>query len=956
MWKEKRAGSMQIAQSGMFLNACVPDRRGLKLKLRMFPPFDRNRAPVRRLLLAAGFWLALASSSLAGVTIGDLRCDYAVDPLGVDSPHPRLFWKLASRERGQQQTAYQILVASSPKILAKDNGDLWDSGKVESGETIQIFYGGQELKSAQPVFWKVRAWDAGGKVSAWSRPATWTMGVLQNADWQARWIGAADTNIQSLFLRREFQVKSGLRRALVHVCGLGQYELTLNGKKAGDDFLSPGWTKYNRTCLYDTRDITDLLRKGTNAIGLELVSGMYSVPSSRFKPPGYVPYSFGPLQAIAQLRLEYADGSVEIIGTDENWHTTPGPITYSSTYSGEDYDARLAPDGWDRPGFADARWSPARVAGGPGGELRGLSCAAPPIRACELLHPVSVHPLTNGARVYDLGQNAAIIPRIVVEGPAGAVVRILPSELLKPDGRLDDTMCNGKSFWTYTLKGGGAETWFPKFFYRGARYLQVDCYPSKGKTSLPVVKSIAGMVVQSASEPVGEFQCSDDLFNRIHTLVRWAQRGNMMSVMTDCPQREKRGWLEEDHLNGPALRYEFDLAQLFTKTLNDISDSQLTNGLVPTTAPEYAVFRDPGDTNHLRGKFGDSPEWSSAFILVPWQQYEFDGDLNLFRIHYDAMTNYLAYLGSRATNLMVNYGLGDWYDLGPKHPGVAQLTPVALTATAFYFQDVEIMSHVAALLGKADDARQFSDLAENIRAAFHNKFFDPTNQSYATGSQTANSIPLVMAICDPTHRAAVLDAVVRDVRRRGNALTAGDVGYRYLLRALADGGRSAVIFDINHQSEKPGYGFQLKKGATSLAEAWNAGRDSSQNHFMLGQINEWFYHDLAGIQNAPGSAGFEKIIVHPQPVGDITWVRARFDSIRGKIVSDWKCHGDQFTLKVTIPANTVATVFVPARTAAGVTESGRPAASSPGVKFAREEKGCAVFEIGSGGYDFESKL
>ncbi|MFZ0827221.1 MAG: family 78 glycoside hydrolase catalytic domain [Verrucomicrobiia bacterium] len=926
----------------------------------MLTPCNRSQAQGRRLLFAAGFWLTVVSQSVAAVTVDGLRCDYAVNPLGVDSPHPRLFWILESRERGQRQSAYQILAASSPKNLADDNGDLWDSGKVDSGETIQIPYRGVELKSAQPVFWKVRAWDAGGKVSAWSRPATWTMGVLADSDWRARWISAPDTNFETLLLRREFTVKPGLQRALVNLCGLGQYELSLDGKRAGDDLLAPGWSKYDRTCLYDTRDVTQLLHPGKNAAGIFLAGGMYDVrdtPPRCFIPPGQVPYSFGPLQAIAQLRLEYADGSVEIIGTDESWRVAPGPITFSSIYNGEDFDARLVAGGWDQANFNDSKWRSAQSTRGPGGTLRGLSCAAPPIRTFEVLKPVSTRQLTNGARVYDLGQNASLMPRIVVKGPAGAVVRIVPSELVKPDGRLDDTMCGGKTRWTYTLNGTGAETWFPKFFYRGARYLQVTCFPPQGKTNLPVVKSIVGVVIQSASGPVGEFQCSDDLFNRIHTLVRWAQRGNMMSLMTDCPQREKRGWLEEDHLNGPALRYEFDLAQLFTKQLNDMADSQLANGLVPTTAPEYTVFQDRGQTNRdERNRFGDSPEWGSAFILVPWQQYEFDGDLELFRRHYDAMKNYLAFLEGRANNHIVDYGLGDWYDIGPRSPGIAQLTPIALTATAFYFQDVQIMAQAAARLGQTNDARAYSERAGEIRAAFNDKFYNPTHRSYATGSQCANSIPLVMGLCDPTNRAAVLDAVVRDVRARGNALTAGDVGYRYLLRALADGGRSDVIFEINHQSDKPGYGFQLKKGATSLTEAWNAGRTSSQNHFMLGQILEWFYHDLAGIRNDPAGAGFEKILIQPQPVGDLTWARAQFISIRGKIVSDWKRRGDQFTLKVSIPANTTATVMVPARSSAVVTEGGKPASLGRGVKFLREEDGCAVFETGSGDYDFESRL
>ena len=903
--------------------------------------------------------VALAFSANAALMPVNLRCDYAVNPLGVDSESPRLFWELKSSERGQQQTACQILVASSVENLAHDNGDLWDSGKVDSDETIQILYAGATPKSSQQIFWKVRAWDADGKVSAWSKTATWTMGLLSTNDWQAKWIGAADTNIPSILLRREFVVKPGLRRALINICGLGQYELTLNGKKVGDDFLSPGWSKYDKTCLYDTRDITAELKAGKNAAGIELGNGMYNFLKPRFVPSGGRPYSFGPQKAIAQIRLEYADGSIETIGTDENWRVARGPIVSSSIYSGEDFDARLVQNGWNKINFDNSKWSPAEIVNGPGGELRGLSCAAPPIREFEIHKPVSSRTLTNGDVIFDLGQNASHIPKISVTGPVGSRVRIILSELVSSNGSADQISMGvrrGSAIWCeFTKATDGVETWSPKFFYVGCRYFEVKSFPAKGETKLPAVKSIEGIVVQSSSEPDGDFECSNPLFNSIHKLVRWAQRANMVSVMTDCPTREKRGWLEQDHLNGPALRYEFDLAQLFTKTLNDIADSQLASGLVPTVAPEYTIFRDKGQTDEQRGIFGDSPEWGSAFILVPWQQYEFDGDLNLFRLHYDAMTKYLAYFGSRATNYIVNYGLGDWYDLGPKHPGVAQLTPIALTATAFYFQDAEIMSRAAALLGKTDDAKQFSGLAENIRAAFNGKFYNETNHFYATDSQTANSIPLVMGICEPTNRADVLDAIVADIRKRGNAFTAGDVGYRYLLRALADGGRSDVIFDINNQSDKPGYGLQLKKNATSLTEAWDAGRDSSQNHFMLGQIQEWFYHDLAGIQNDPGSAGFKKIVIKPQPVGDVTWVKASYNSIRGKIVSDWKRDGGKFTLKVSIPANTTATVYFPAKSVDEVLENGKPVAQSRNVNFLREENRRAIFEIASGSYEFKAE-
>jgi hypothetical protein len=892
-------------------------------------------------------FVTLAQLAGAALTPVDLRCDYAVNPLGVDSPSPRLFWQLAGDS--QRQTAYEILAASSEKILARNTADIWDSGRVASDETIQIPFPGENLKSAETVFWKVRAWDEHGKVSAWSRPAAWTMGVRQDSDWQAKWIGAANTNIPSLLLRREFAVQPGLKRALVNVCGLGQYELTLNGKKVGEDFLSPGWSKYDKTCLYDTFDITAGLARGDNAVGLELGNGMYNLPATRFKPPGYRPYSYGPVKAIAQIRLEYADGSVVTVGTDEQWRVAPGPITACSIYSGEDFDARRVSAGWNQIHFAGSNWSPALVVSGPGGELRGLVCAAPPIRRFEIHPPVWSRTITNGDQIFDLGQNATHIPQISVIGPAGSRVRIIPSEL--GDGLVSGGSLGEKrrsAIWCdFTKATDGEETWSPKFFYIGCRYLEVRSFPAKGETNLPSVTTIAGIVVQSASEPIGDFECSNPLFNRIRTLVRWAQRSNMMSLMTDCPQREKRGWLEEDHLNGPALRYEFNLAQLFTKMMNDIADSQLSNGLVPTTAPEYSVFQDGKQTANERGMFGDSPEWGSAFILVPWQQYEFDGDLNLFGAHYEAMTNYLAYLGRRSNHYIVNYGLGDWYDLGPRPPGVSQLTPIALTATAFYFQDAAIMARAAALLGKNNDAKNFSDLAENIRAAFNEKFYNPTSPGYATGSQTANSIALVMGLCEPANRAAVLNSIVADVRRRGNALTAGDVGYRYLLRALAEGGRSDVIFDINNQSDKPGYGMQLKRGATSLTEAWDAGPSSSQNHFMLGQIQEWFYHDLAGIRS--GGDGFKQIVIAPQPVGDVTWTKASYQSIRGKIVSDWKREAGKFTLNISIPPNTAATVFVPFKTAGSAT-------ATAGATWLRDENGCAVFAAGAGNATFQSQF
>jgi hypothetical protein len=732
----------------------------------------------------------------------------------------------------------------------------------------------------------------------------------------------------------------------------------VNGAKVGNYIQSPGWSDYHKTILYDTYDVTQQVKTGQNAIGIILSNGMYNIQADSVR---YVKFlnTFGPLKAIAHLRLEYADGSVQTIGSDSTWQVSPGPVTYSNIFGGEDYDARLAQEGWNSPMFnADTRWASALESPGPGGELKGLSCSAPPIKAIETLTPVEITRLKPNLWIYDLGQNASIMPEISVKGTKGSYIRIIPAELIKPDGTIDRASATQDgirpAWWQYTLVSKGSETWFPQFFYQGGRYLQVELFPAAGDTTLPVVERLKGIVVHSSATPIGTFSCSNELFNRIYTLVRWAQRSNMMSIMTDCPHREKLGWLEQYHLNGPSLRYNFDLVTLFRKGMNDMSDSQLENGFVPNIAPEFFI----ASTDELTDGFRNSPEWGSSFIIVPWQQYLFSGDISLLSRYYEKMKRYVAFLASTAKDNIINFGLGDWYDLGPKAPWGSQLTPIPLTATAIYYYDNQIMAQTANLLGKTEDAKFFEQQADAIRASFNKEFFKAEGGSYSTGSQTANAMPLFLGITEPQHRKSVVETIVSDIRKRGNAFTSGDVGYRFLLSALAMEGYSSVIFDMNNQSEKPGYGYQLKMGATSLTEKWDAGVGDfgSQNHFMLGQINEWFFHDLVGIGVEPDGAGFRKIIIKPIMVGDITWVKGSYQSVSGLISSAWKRDKNQFMLDISIPANTTATVYLPTLKEADAKESGMQAAKAKGVKFLKAENGNQVYEIVSGNYQFIVKI
>ena len=883
----------------------------------------------------------------------ELSCEYRQSPCGIDVAQPRLGWtdkSLTPGLRGLRQTAYRVLAASSSALLNANQGDLWDSGKVVSGQIDQVPYAGRTPASEQAVFWKVSVWDQSGMASPWSQAAVWTMGVLSPADWQgAKWIGAPDANkpfdpdggkgpdatYESVLLRRDVTVRPGLKRALVHLCGLAQYEMTLNGRKVGDAMLTPGWTDYKKTCLYDSYDITASLRPGANTLGVFLGHGFYNTHGQRYTK---VRGSYGPLQAIGLVRLEYADGTAENVVTNEKWRTAPGPIVFSSIYGGEDYDARLAPRAWDQPGFNDLAWQQPATTDGPGGALRGLSAAAPPIRVMQVLTPIGHKEISHGVTVYDFGQNAAAMATLQVKGPAGATLKVIPSELINEKGDINERMTNNQSYCIYTLSGKGEETDAWKFYYRGGRYLRVEAAAAAGSGELPEVSSIAERLIRADCPVVGQFSCSSERFNKVANLVRWAQMSNMMSVMTDCPTREKLGWLEEDHLNGPALRYNFDMPVLFDKMVNDMFDEQRPNGLVPSLVPNYYHWDE--------GKFTVPIEWGSACILVPWQQYLFDGDAAMLRDRYDGMKRYLDYIAKRAPNDIVTFGLGDWYDNHSE--GEPTLTPVGLTDTAFFYQDCRLLVRIAKLLGNAGDAASFGRKSAEILNAFNQTFYNPAAHDYAKGAQGSDCLPLAFDMVAPAERPAVLKHLVTDLQANGT--TVGEVSFRYLLRALADGGRSDVI-DKTYDTDTNGYGLQVKLGKTSLTEAWNGG-DASQNHFMFGQINEWFYHDLAGIQEDPDEPGFEKIIIKPALVGDLTWVKAAYHSIRGEIVSYWTRGPDGVTLNVAVPVGSTATIYLPGADAATVRENGVPAASSRGVQFLRMEDGAAVYAVGCGAYSF----
>jgi hypothetical protein len=713
-------------------------------------------------------------------------------------------------------------------------------------------------------------------------------------DWQGKWIAGHGKALP--LLRKTFAVQDKkIARATAFVCGLGHFELYLNGQKCGDHFLDPGWTNYRKSCLYVPFDVTTLLAPGQNALGVMLGNGMYNVTGGRYtKFTG----SFGEPKLILQLEIQYEDGTVESVRSDESWRSAPGPITFSCIYGGEDYDARLEQPGWETAAFDDSAWQPALVVDGPGGVLREQD--SPPIKVANTLHPVSVTRKAAGEYVMDLGENLSARPFLKVKGSAGQSLTIQVSEL-------PDAPWPGHSY-TYTLKGDGEEFFTPRFTYFGFQYLfvsgadRIEDVTEAG--ARPVLLDIGADFVTSSAKPVGSFVCDNVLLNDIEGMINRSVRSNLQSVVTDCPHREKLGWLEVPHLMGPSIAYHFDLSGLYRKICRDTTESQLDSGLVPDIAPEYTRFK---------GGFFESVEWGSASVQLPWFLYRWYGDVDILEGQFDTMVRYTRYVATtRDDKGLAKPGLGDWYDWTPEkgHAGASQLTPPELTATALLYDDARILGEVAGLLNKPEVRQEFTALADQVKIDFMKAYYDSEAHSVSTGSQTSLAVGLHFGLVPEEDRAAVLDNLVRAVESMQYRPTIGEVSFRFLVRALADGGRSDVLYRMINRTDAPGYGVMLRKyGLKTLSEQWDK-PGSSLNHCMFGQIQEWFQGNLLGIQQAPGSTGFEHLRIAPTPVGDLNEVRGYFEGPRGRIDVAWKKTDETFDLELTIPPNSTAEIVL----------------------------------------------
>lgn len=702
--------------------------------------------------------------------------------------------------------------------------------------------------------------------------------------------------------RKSFNLTQPIAHSTLLISGLGQYEAHINGQDVTESLLTPGWTDYRKRVSYNSYDVTAQLHRGTNALGVLLGNGFYNVPDIRGRY-GKFTGTLGPPKLIACLFVVYSGGASETVVSDATWKTAPGPITLSSVYGGEDFDARLDSPGWDTPTFDANAWQAAFIVGSPLASSSGVLQpeSIPSVKPFNHYEPVAITHPRPGITVYDLGQNFAGWPELSVTGSAGATVKLVPGELLDANGLVTQRSANAfpysQNAFNYTLRGGSPEHWRPRFSYYGFRYVQVE------QTGSISDIHVAGRALHLDVATAGTFTSSDELLNRIHRLIDNAVNSNLFSVLTDCPHREKLGWLEQTHLAGAALMYNYDLESLYAKISDDMQDAQLSNGLVPSIAPEYPVFS---------GAFRDSPEWGSAVILSPWIAYQYYGDLATLRNHYASMQHYAAYLQARIeqdSSHLLAYGLGDWYDIGPGEPGESKLTTKGFTATATYYEDLNTLARIATLLNRPEDVATYMAEAEQVKQTFNARFFHSDTNQYDTGSQTSDAMPLVVGLVPPGRRDAVLANLVADIHAHHNHVTAGDVGFHYVVRALTDGDRSDVLLAMLSRTDPPSYGDQLAHGATTLTEAWDADAKSSQDHFMLGHAEEWFFRGLAGIDIDLSRETANRIRIHPAAPSPLQSAQATFHSELGVIVSAWQRKGHKLILDIRVP--TEATLELP---------------------------------------------
>ena len=887
-----------------------------------------------RLLLCVACLTALAAGPQAQVRPHALRCDYLVNPLGLDVSVPGLSWKLEDPRRGATQKAYQIQVGSQP-----GNADVWDSGKVISDQCVNVAYGGPALASGTRYHWRVRVWDKDGVPTSFSPAAWWETGILNPSHWKAQWIGIHSS---AALVRRAFTITKQVKRARVHASARGLYRLRVNGQGIGSGAFTPDWTDYTLRSVYQTYDITSLMKSGENVVGAFLGKGWYGSRLG-WKSQAEYPYGPAPMRLFLELHLDFTDNSSTVIISDGSWKGIQGPIQDSTLYDGEQYDARKEEPGWDAPGFDDRHW--AAVSAVPLG-VQLTAQRSNPIRVIESIRPRSVTSPATGTYVYDLGQNMAGWVRLRVRGQAGIRVRLRFSEVLASSGHLDTySLRSARATDEYVLRGSGKDEFFePRFTYHGFRYVEVTGYPGT-----PGLDDVTGTVVHTDAPMTGAFSCSSDLVNRIWQSTLWSQRGNLFSVPTDCPQRDERlGWTGDAQTFWRTACYNMDLAAFSRKWMLDLEESQSPAGSFRDMAPVV-----PGLTSATAAPF-----WGDAGIVIPWTAYRQYGDTTLLKNRYASMQKWMDYILANNANFIwersVGNNYGDWMA-----PSRNPFSDKVVIATAVWASNARKMEEIARVLGRVADVAAYEKLYGDIKSAFAGRFVSGSGR-VGSGHQTPTALALHADLVPANLIQAAVAELVADITSRGNHLSTGFAGTACLLPVLSEAGRDDIAYKLLLQTTYPSWGYMVNQGGTTIWERWNndvvcekrVDPTCSFNHFCFGSVVEWLYRYLAGIDLEPQDAGFRRLRIRPRIGPGLDHVQAHYDSIRGPVKTRWDLHGSDVTLAVTLPPGARAEVHVPAPHPDRVRESGFRAATSPGVRFLRMEAGAAVFETAAGDYVF----